>query len=498
MKRIVGSFLALVLSISLAACGKADSEAEVEYIEPPKNTVEKSQEESANKTTEDTKTDKKEIKAEESSQESLQDELLKEDTYWTAYELVDFFGAEKLPADYKWIDLILWADGSAQLREVQNELILNNDLMLHMTWKLEESTLGLYVEGFNEPYCEGTIDGNEIALSYYGSTLYLRQDTMPEEIGELLSPAQLTGTWILASGMVEGWEWDARDEREYGVLFFDSTWDEEIAGPTLQADYESRAGWGEMRESFYDRELILLDEPIYEGCGNEKWSVRIGPESPLNEHGYPKETDYYVTLLDDNTLLLQRYYTIDGGPGVSYSYFKRILPTASVWELETAELEGGDWELVSFMDEEGKELDQVPGMENLSVHLDVMGCCSVSWEEPPTGELVSGDAKWILGSGGGFLICEGEQEEAWFSGGILMHNIETMEESIYNLEMYLYYAGGVIKLVHVEGGGGENYGGEGVTEDFEESYVADRDGEYFTYDINQDSIDVADWVYLTK
>ena len=98
--------------------------------------------------------------------------------------------------------------------------------------------------------------------------------------------------------------------------------------------------------------------------------------------------------------------------------------------------------------------------------------------------------------------------------------------------MYLYYAGGVIKLVHVEGGGGENYGGEGVTEDFEESYVADRDGEenfvdylnsyesmvlrmdipeiteqylgiwvngeYFTYDINQDSIDVADWVYLTK
>lgn len=471
MKRIVGIFLVLVLGVYLAACGKADIATDAEPIESTKKKVEKSQEESEEKPVADTETDEEEIKAEESEPESLQDKLLKENSYWTAYELKDYFGTEALPTEYKWIDLLLWADGRAQLREVQNELILSNDLMLHMTWKLEDNRLGLYVEGFDEPYCEGTLDENGIALSYYGSTLYLRQDTMPGETGELLSPAQLAGTWVMASGMVEGWEWDARDMREYGVLFFDSAWNEEIAGPVLLADYESRTGWGDMRESFYDRELTLLEEPVYEGCGNEKWSVRIGPESPLDEHGYPKETDYYVTLLDENTLLLQSYYTIDGGPGVSYSYFKRILPTASVWELETAELEGGDWELVSFTDADGKELDQVPGMENLSVHLDVMGCCLVSWEEPSTGELISGEAKWILGSGGGFLICEGEQEEAWFSGGILMHNIETMEESIYNLEMYLYYDGGVIKLVHAEGSGGENYGGEGARDDLEESYL---------------------------
>lgn len=468
MKKIVGSFLVMVISIFLAACGKTDTEINTDDIKAPKSTVEKSQEEPKEK---DIVPNKEGIKTEESASENWQDKLLKEDSYWTAYELKDFLGLEELPADDKWIDLILWADGRAQLREVQNELILNNDLMLHMTWKREGSSLGLYVKGFDEPYCEGTIDENGIALSYYGGMLYLKQDTMPGEIGELLSPAQLTGTWVMTSGMVEGWEWDARDEREYGVLFFDSAWNEEIAGPVLHADYESRTGWGDMRESFYDQELTLLEEPVYEGCGNEKWSVRIGPESPVNEHGYPKETDYYVTLLDENTLLLQSYYTIDDGPGVSYSYFKRILPTASVWELETAELEGGDWEFVSFTDSNGNELDQVPGMENLSVHLDVMGCCSVSWEEPSTEELISGEAKWILGSGGGFLICEGEQEEAWFSGGILMHNIETLEESIYNLEMYLYYAGGVIKLIHVEGSGGENYGSEGVTDDFEESYL---------------------------
>lgn len=591
MKRIVGSFLVLVLSISLAACGKADMETNAEDIKSSPNTVEESQVELEEKAAEDTVTDKEEKNKEESAPESLQAKLLKEDSYWTAYELKDYQGTEELPTDNKWIDLILRADGSAQLREVENELILNNDLMLHMTWKLEDSTIGLYIEGFDEPYCEGTLNENGITLSYYGSTLCLRQDTMPKEAGEMLSPAQLAGTWVLTAGMVEGWEWDSRDEREYGVLFFDSTWNEEIAGPVLQADYESRAGWGDMREAFYDRELTLLEEPIYEGCGNENWSVRIGPESPLNEHGYPQETDYYVTLLDENTLLLQQYYTFDGGPSVSYTYFKRILPTISVWELETAELEGGDWEFVSFTDADGNELEQVPGMDNLYVHLDVMGDCSVSWEEPSTGELISGEARWILGNGGGLLIYEGEQDDVWFSGGILMHNIETMEDSIYNLEMYLYYAGGVIKLVHVEGSGGENYGGEGATDDFEENYlyleqmakdavdgtllvmygdeflemgvyaelphynysqngqnshnilitaicddteiyVADKDGEqnfvdyldsfesmviridipeiteqylgiwvngeYFTYDINRDTIDVADWIYLTK
>jgi len=466
MKRMVIKLIALALIVSLVACGKVEKTTDTESMESVKNTLENSQEETVENTAVEIEKSKENLETEITVQESLQEKLLKEDTYWTAYELKDSFGVEALPADYKWIDLILWADGSAQLREVQNELILGNDMMLHMTWKLEGSSLGLYVEGFDEPYCEGTIDENGIALSYYGSTLYLKQDTIPKETGELLSPAQLTGTWVLTSGMVEGWEWDSRDEKEYGVLFFNTMWDEEIASLTLVADYESRTGWGQMRESFYDRELTLLEDPIYEGCGNEKWSVRIGPESPLNEHGYPEETDYYVTLLDENVLLLQRYYTFDGGPGVNYSYYKRILPTASVWELETAELEGGDWEFVSFTDVDGNESDNVPGLENLYIHLDVMGCCSVVWEEPSTGETISGDAKWILGSGGGLLIYEGNPEEAWFSGGICMHNIETMEDSIYNLEMYLYYAGGVIKLAHVDGSGGENYGGEGVTDDF--------------------------------
>jgi len=483
MKKIVASFLVLVLSISLAACGKTEKAADSQPIESVQNTAEESREEFVQNTVEegkdepaetsieDTKEEKEEIKAEEPAKESLQDKLLKEDTYWTAYELRDAFGAEKLPADYKWIDLILRADGSAQFREVHNEMILNNDLMLHMTWKLKGDRLGLYIEGFDDPYCEGTLDENGIALGYYSGTLYMKQSEMPGKAGELLSPAQLTGTWVLASGMAEGWEWDAREEREYGVLFFDSVWNEEIVDLTLAADYESRAGWGDMRDSFYDRELTLLKEPIYEGCGNETWSVRIGQESPLNENGYPQEKDYYVTLVDENILLLQTYYSIDGGPGVSYSYYKRILPTISVWELETADLEGGDWDFISYTDAEGNELEEVPGMENLYVHLDVMGNCSVSWEEPSTGEFISGEAKWILGNGGGLLIYEGDREEIWFSGGILMHNIETRQESIYNLEMYLYYAGGVIKLVHEEGSGGENYGGEGMTEDFGESYL---------------------------
>ena len=37
--------------------------------------------------------------------------------------------------------------------------------------------------------------------------------------------------------------------------------------------------------------------------------------------------------------------------------------------------------------------------------------------------------------------------------------------------MYLYYNGGIIKLVHAKGSGGEDYGGEGVSENYDEEYL---------------------------
>ena len=453
MKKILGYLLALALIISLSACGK-DTVAEggADSPAPKKNGLEQNREELAGQA------------VEEPVQESLEEKLA--DTYWTAYELNDGFGVEELPADYKWMDLILRSDGTAQFREVQYDLILNNDLMLHMTWKIQGDRIGLYVEGFEDPYCEGTVDEEGMVLEYYGYDLYLKQSPMPKEAGELLSPAQLAGTWVLSSGEAEGWEWDAREEREYGILHITSYWDEDRSALALAANYEDRTGWADLRGAFYDRELTLLEEPLYEGCGNERWSVRLGPESPLNEHGYPEETDYYVTLVDENTLLLQKYFTIDNGPGVSYSCFKRILPTVSVWELEMEELMGADWEAVSFTDAEGKEHDTVPGMEDLFIHLDGMGYGFVSWTDEATGETVSSNGQWLLGTGGGILIYEGEREEAWFSGAVMMQGIETMEESIYRYEMYLYYDGGIIRLHHIEGSGGEDFDAESAADGF--------------------------------
>ena len=157
-------------------------------------------------------------------------------------------------------------------------------------------------------------------------------DTQQKEEGELLSPAQplspaqLAGTWLLTSGEVEGWVWDAAESQEYAVLYFLPSQDTEISAGTLTVNYESRSGWGEMRQFFYDQELTLLEEPLYEGCGNEEWSVCLGSKSPLNEHGYPLETEYYATLIEENTLLLQQYFTIDGGPGVSYSTLNEFYP----------------------------------------------------------------------------------------------------------------------------------------------------------------------------
>ena len=69
--------------------------------------------------------------------------------------------------------------------------------------------------------------------------------------------------------------------------------------------------------SFTDKPLRILEEPLYEGCGNDRWMGTVDYTSPRNE-------TYTVTIRDDATLIKRNSYTFDGMPMVSHEFFERI------------------------------------------------------------------------------------------------------------------------------------------------------------------------------
>ena len=69
--------------------------------------------------------------------------------------------------------------------------------------------------------------------------------------------------------------------------------------------------------NFSSRELRLSHGELYAGCGNNLWFAEVCAASNEPIH-------YAVTLLDDETLLMQYCWEMDGIPNVSYGWYKRI------------------------------------------------------------------------------------------------------------------------------------------------------------------------------
>lgn len=70
-------------------------------------------------------------------------------------------------------------------------------------------------------------------------------------------------------------------------------------------------------DSFFDQKLTVLDGEMYPGCGNDRWIASV-------EYVGEYDTVYSVTLLEDDTLLMQMYWQMDGAPMVSYSGYRRV------------------------------------------------------------------------------------------------------------------------------------------------------------------------------
>ena len=161
-----------------------------------------------------------------------------EDTYWTAYRWFSYETEEdtdfSLPTDIWWIDLFLRADGTAQLRDVHDEVYLIDESTMHLTWEVQEDEqIYFYNELYEEPVVSGALEEDSLHLQYRGFELFLRQEKKPSEIVEQFITAELAGTWIMVSGETEGWEWEAMPGH-FETLVFSFMWDE--YGPGLRAD----------------------------------------------------------------------------------------------------------------------------------------------------------------------------------------------------------------------------------------------------------------------
>ena len=371
------------------------------------------------------------------------------DSYWIAYESAGDT-RENIPEFSRLlVDLTLWEDGTARIREIEDSMRLVSDGdELNMTWRYaeEESVLTLYTRADSEtPYWSGTLTADGLVLNRFGGTVCFRQESIMPEGGMLYAPAELQGVWMIASTEVEG---DLTDcSGMFDTLVFEPKQDEN--GYALTASSENGGGGYISHEdefsAYQDRELTLLDQSIYSGCGNEEWSVRIGEESPLNKHGLPENIETYVTLLDQNTLLQQRYYSFDQGriPGVSYQTYKRILPEICS-DLEQSDLMGGSYELTGYLDPEGTWLPTPSDIDTFSLHLEP-GAYFFRITADDGFDYTGGGGYWEIGRGGA-LHMTGEADENWLAGAA--QDADTL---------FLWYSGGLLQLSRTESSEWDGY-----------------------------------------
>ena len=118
----------------------------------------------------------------------------------------------------------------------------------------------------------------------------------------------LDGEWVFAYGETDGYEFTAEEEgieSEISINISDST-----------AKYYSKT---EFTDEKFDAELEIIEEPVYEGCGNDEWKVKFNTYNSI----FGEDEEFYATLIDENTLLLRHLFPFDGAQGVSHQTYTR-------------------------------------------------------------------------------------------------------------------------------------------------------------------------------
>ena len=375
--------------------------------------------------------------AEETSE--IGDKLGQQDTYWVASEWYseDTDEREQLQPDTWALDLMIYVDGTARFRDIHDGISLVDDSLLALSWeRTDKGELLFFSKLYSKPVLRGTCENGVLYLNYYGVTLTMNENEMPKDIGEVYTPAELAGTWLMVCGETEGWQWEAMPNELSSLVFHVAAYD----GPLeMWADMETLDYYGTMTDADYGQEVLILNKAIYDDCENNSWCVRMGPESPKDENGYPTETEFYATLLDYNTLLLQRYYTIDGCPAVSYQTYWRF-PKIVSWRMpEYIELGDSNWACTGYVNSQREDRSPPEEMEDFAITFNADQTCFLFFGE----DIIQG--AWQV-ENGGVILLRGAEEEFWFGGAISAHSVETTYEVSDAYEMALYYNGGILRL----------------------------------------------------
>lgn len=364
-----------------------------------------------------------------------------EDTYWVAksYRSDDGEGEKVQNLDPKqWaMDLLVRVDGTACFRDIHEGICLMDDSCLELIWeRTGEGDFLFYCVLYPQPILRGSYDGGVLSLEYWEATLEMEQKPIPQTAGQRHAPAELAGTWVMVSGETEGYVWEAMPAELSSLVFKMTAYD----GPlVMTADMEERDYFGNMRYCDYGLATQVLSEPLYEGCENEAWCIRIGEASPKDENGFPTQTEYYATLLSGDTLLLQRYYTMDGYPAISHQTYRRFSDLVSWMEPDSMKLDHANWVCTGYEGASGEP----PELAGFSVVLSPDHTCYVSFGDGNTQR-----GTWALGNGGVLLMqgAEDYDDPFWFGGVISGYWVETADGPVETYQMALYYKEGIIKL----------------------------------------------------
>lgn len=128
--------------------------------------------------------------------------------------------------------------------------------------------------------------------------------------GEQYTMADMKGIWKCVAVEVEGSVEKPEEGRETRLTI------KAAAGDDYICNYKDVRD-GEVLENILSKKLIYCDYPLYEGCGNDAWSAM------MNYSTDDENEAYYLAIIDENTVVVQHFFTLGEGMGVGYYTFER-------------------------------------------------------------------------------------------------------------------------------------------------------------------------------
>ena len=158
----------------------------------------------------------------------------------------------------------------------------------------------MYHEVYDYLYFGMDVLQEEMPIGWEPLCRYMMPPLTPE-------PVEMLGEWTLAWTEVEGYRENIEPGTENISIFLND--DNGFRITLTDAVFP--------RKSFKNKELGVYEGELYSGCGNDQWMCYIGYMGAEN-------IIYSLTLTQDDILLMEMYWEIDGGvPMVAHKGYRR-------------------------------------------------------------------------------------------------------------------------------------------------------------------------------